>query len=325
MDGSADLDRKRLQTRDRDYVFAYLLKAHKNPDQVRRMVERFHVEGAHFLLTIDKHADVRAFRTEMGRLPSHIPIHWIRPLQDGRWCGPGLVQSSLQALEYALNMTPPPAQILQISGQCYPIKPPDRIRSYLLDLGDRFLMRLRSPSDPRWRELARVRLEKYHYCLPRWLPVDQGWREYPLDRPPTAFKERLLDKVLSHIFPLPRKGPSEIQTHFGHAFWSLSRDAASYVLEFHQRRPDLFDFHKRTFVVDEVFIQTVIATSAYWRERATQTAMHYCDWSKPRPPAVLTMNHREALRETPCLTARKFDVTVDNRILDWIDHHLLGR
>ena len=304
--------------------FAYLLKAHKNPAQVRRAILRFAFEGAHFLLTLDKYADIRAFRRELAKLPSHIPLHWITPREDGHWSGPGLVKSSLRALEYALQMHHPPQQILQISGQCYPIKPIDQLVKFFDGLGERFVMELIPPPFPSWEDGGLNRLNKYHYYLPRWLPWDKGWRTFPADHPPRTTKERVLHSWLSRRFPLPRTEPWNVPSYFGHAFWSLSNVAAAYVLDFHRRHPDVFAFHRYTFVVDEIYVQTLVGNSTYWKQQALPLHIHYCDWSKPNPPQILTMRHRDRLMQSNCLTARKFDTTVDVEILDWVDSNLLG-
>jgi len=305
-------------------LLAYIVKAHKNPAQVRRMVSRLWAEGVAFLFTIDRRADVRAFQREMARLPSAVPCHWIRPRRDGTWSGPGLVQSSLDALAYALQMPDVPAHVFQISGQCYPIKPLSEILRFFSALGDRCVMRTIPPPVPAWSGGGWVRLRKYHYHTPRWLPFDRGWRQFPLDAPPRGFKEKALDRFLLARFPLPRQAPPGPAPHFGHAFWSVTPAAARHVLDFHARHPEFFRHHRHTFGLDEFFLQSILGSSDEWRPRLTQTGLHYCDWAPPVRPAILTLAHRDALRNSERLLARKFDATVDPAILDWIDANLLA-
>jgi hypothetical protein len=52
--------------------------------------------------------------------------------------------------------------------------------------------------------------------------------------------------------------------------------------------------------------------------------LRYIDWSRGARPAVLGMADLEALRRSPKLFARKFDVTVDRQVLDAIDRELLA-
>lgn len=305
--------------------FAYLVKAHKNPAQVRRMISRFYFPGAAFYLTIDKRSDFRAFQREMRKLDSNIPCFWVSPLRDGTWSGSGLVLSSLDALKTILKQEASPQQIFQISGQCYPIKPIQRLVDYFSSLGNRFVMKCTPPPVPSWGDGGWRRLDHYHYILPRWMPFDKGWREYPEEARHQTLKSRMLNAFLKRKFPLPRIHPAYVQHYFGHAFWSLTPDAAEYVLSFHQAHPDFFRHHRYTFALDEYFFQTIVGSSAKWSQRITQTRQHYCDWSAPIRPAVLTMAHRDALQKTNCLVARKFDDTVDAKILDWIDENLLEK
>lgn len=302
---------------------AYIVKAHKNPPQVRRMISRLYFPGSAFYLTIDKNSDFHSFRREMRKLDSNIPCFWVCPLRDGTWSGPGLVLSSLDALQTILKQESHPQQIFQISGQCYPIKPINRLVDYFSSLGNRFVMECTPPPVPSWNDGGWRRLDRYHYVLPKWLPFDKGWREFPEESKHRTLKSRVLDGFLKWKFPLPRIHPAYVRHYFGAAFWSLTPDAAGYVLSFHQKHPDFFRHHRYTFALDEYFFQTIVGSSEKWSQCITQSRQHYCDWSPPVRPAVLTMAHRNALRETNCLLARKFDDTVDAKILDWIDDNLL--
>jgi len=303
--------------------FAFIVKAHKNPAQVRRMIARFHFPGASFYLTIDKNSDFRAFQQEIRKLDSNIPCFWVRPLRDGTWSGPGLVLSSLDALKTILEQGERPRQIFQVSGQCYPIKPLEQFVEFFSSLGNRFVMGCTPPPYPSWQDGGWRRLDHYHYILPKWLPFDKGWREYPDESQRRSLKSMVLNAWLKSRFPLPRIHPSYVRHYFGHAFWSLTPEAAEYVLSFHQAHPDFFRHHRHTFALDEYFFQTIVGSSEKWSQLITQSRQHYCDWNAPVRPAVLTMAHRDALRKTECLVARKFDDTVDSEILDWIDDNLI--
>jgi len=303
---------------------AYIVKAHKNPAQVRRMMTRFYFPGAAFYLTIDKNSNFSAFKREMRKLDSNIPCFWVHPLRNGTWSGPGLVLSSLDALKTILAQESPPQQIYQISGQCYPIKPIHRLADYFASLGNHFMMECIPPPVPSWKDGGWRRLDHYHYILPSWMPFDTGWREFPETYERRTLKSRLLNEWLRRRFPLPRIHPDYVRHHFGHAFWSLTPEAAEYVLSFHQTHPDFFGHHRYTFALDEYFFQTIIGSSEKWRQLITQSRQHYCDWGAPVRPAILTMAHRDELRKTDWLVARKFDETVDAEILDWIDDNLLG-
>lgn len=304
---------------------AYIVKVHKNPAQVRRMISRLHFTGATFLIAVDKKSDLKAFQRELARLPSQIPCHWVLPAQDGAWGEIGIVKSSLQALEAALALPTGPEQIFQISGQCYPIKPISVLVDFFRSLQGKSMLQCVPLPFPAWPGGGWLRVNKYHYWLPRWLPFDQGRREFPVDVPPRTFKEWALQRILSRKFPVPRKFPAGLTPCGGHTWWSMTPALAKFILDFHRQRPDVYDFHRHTLQPDEIYFSSIVGSFPEWRAQTVDKFLHYCDWAPPIHPAVLTMAYAPILQSTDYLLARKFDATVDARILDWIDAHLLGQ
>jgi hypothetical protein len=116
----------------------------------------------------------------------------------------------------------------------------------------------------------------------------------------------------------------------GQMYWSLPRDAVEYVLQTTAREPRLVRFFQHTFIPDEMFFQTILLNSPHRERVRTLSApdcygLHFIDWrpNSERPETIETST-LPRLRATPAFFARKFDETVDEAVLDAIDHELLG-
>jgi hypothetical protein len=302
----------------------YIILAHKNPQQLRRLVSRIARPEDPILIHVDRKIDDQPFKQALEDLSVPASIQWVRPRQDSAWGRIGLVHATLVSLRQALAIQPAPSHILQISGQCYPIKPLSEIVRFFEErpgITQTSVIPMPYPWDP---EGSMYRLNKYHYWLPSWLPFDQGRREFPPHAPPVSLKEKVLNGLLALRFPLPRIFPDGLQPYGGHQWFGMAREMAEFVLDFHDRRPDLMRFHKHTWMPDEIYLSSIIGSFPEWRKRTTGKCIQYSDWSKPVHPAILTMEYTETLRNCPNnLFARKFDPDVDAEILDWIDENLL--
>jgi hypothetical protein len=104
----------------------------------------------------------------------------------------------------------------------------------------------------------------------------------------------------------------------GGAYWCLARPAVEYVYEFLQRNPEYVGFFRHVLVPDEVFFQTILLNSPL-RDTIVNDHLRFIDWSEDPGPTILRTEHLPALLGSGKLLARKFDATVDERILDVLD------
>jgi hypothetical protein len=122
--------------------------------------------------------------------------------------------------------------------------------------------------------------------------------------------------------PVKRRFPARLRPYGGGAYWCLSRACIEYVAAFVERRPDVISFFRNVDIPDEIFFQTILLNSML-RDTIVNDNLRYIDWTRGRRPAILDIRDLEALRASPKLFARKFDVNQDEMILDLIDRHLL--
>ena len=116
--------------------------------------------------------------------------------------------------------------------------------------------------------------------------------------------------------------PAGLQPHGGGAYWCLSRECVEYVARFVAERPDVVSFFRRVDIPDEIFFHTILMSSPL-SDSIVNDNLRYIDWTRGRRPAILETRDFEALRDSPKLFARKFDVLQDENVLDVIDRELL--
>jgi hypothetical protein len=96
-------------------MHAYAILAHKNLDQLHRLVRTLDTGQASFFLHIDEKADVAPYERELdelGRMPN---VELVKRYHSP-WASSGIVQDQRAAMESALRATPRVTH--------YPIKPP---------------------------------------------------------------------------------------------------------------------------------------------------------------------------------------------------------
>jgi hypothetical protein len=88
--------------------------------------------------------------------------------------------------------------------------------------------------------------------------------------------------------------------------------------------PEYYRFFVNCNCPDESFFQTLVMGSPYRESR--RDYLHYVDWSEGKSrPKTLALADFDALRESPMLMARKFDLDTGPDLMDKIDRELLGQ
>ncbi len=185
-----------------------------------------------------------------------------------------------------------------LSGQDYPIKSIEYIHKQLSRTpGKAFMHTLDVATE--WQE-AITRYTKYHLSY--------------LNFPGRFHAEALMNKLLPD-----RKFPAGM-TPVGRSQWfTISRIHVQYILDFVQKNNSFVRFFELTWAPDEMFFQTILHNSAHRKDMVNDN-LRYIDWSEGKAnPKVLTMADADALTASPKLFARKFNPSIDSKILDYLD------
>ena len=270
---------------------AILLTAHRNPEQVRRLVRRLSHPRVDIFLHVDRRVDPRPFAVEGVKIHPHPAVV--------PWGGWGLVDATQRLLEFARS-SGTYSHFTHLSGQDYPLIPVDRIvdsiaawEGNLLDMG--------------WsREERSWRWAQYHVTT---------------SDPMARIIQRLHRKFI--LRGRTRALPEGLSFACGSALWTLSSASVDWIFQFLRDRPDVAKFFRNTLNTSEMFYQILVQASPY-RDRIGEYK-HYIDWSAGLAhPKDLGMEDFERIRDSGMWFARKFDAATSNEVLDRIDRELLG-
>jgi hypothetical protein len=274
--------------------YAYIISAYKNLEQVTRLVRRLQSERASFLVHVDKKTDDPAYHALVEGFRSSPSVGFLAR-HTCHWGGFGHVRATLKGIDELIRRSTPFDYVILLTGQDYPIKPNEYIdRFFETQAPSSFMGFAPLPSDS-WSPRGGLdRIENWHL--------------------------RLYGR---HVrLPLKRRFPAGLRPYGGGAYWCLSRECIEHVARFVVNRPDVVSFFRHVDIPDEIFFQTILLNSEL-RGTIVNDNLRYIDWTRGRRPAILETRDLNALRASPKLFARKFDVNQDELVLDLIDRHLL--
>jgi len=129
------------------------------------------------------------------------------------------------------------------------------------------------------------------------------------------FNAKKIDKVIHGLVQLQKKlkikrsySDKYPKLYGGSTYWSLSRNAMQYVLEFTKTNKDYLERMNHTFCPEEFYIQSVIMNSPF-AANVVNDNLRYIDWISGRggKPAFLDESDFLPITSSNKLFARKFD------------------
>ncbi len=273
---------------------AYIISAYHRLNQVTRLVRRLQADGTSCFVHVDRKTDDHEYEELMQSLIDVPTVHFLER-HTCHWGGFGHVRATLKGIDALLSGGAGFDYAVLLTGQDYPIKSNGYIARFFESQRPRSFMAVSPLPSESWSprggldriEYAHVRLHGHHARL-----------------------------------PFRRAFPEGLRPFGGGAYWSLSRECIEYVSGFVAERPDVVAFFRRVDIPDEIFFHTILMNSPL-RDTIVDDNLRYIDWERGRRPAVLEARDIDALRASPKLYARKFDVHQDESVLDLIDRELL--
>jgi hypothetical protein len=281
-------------------IFAYLILAHKNPQQLSRLVRALMYDDVYIIIHIDKKVRPDEFS---NLLPVSDNVIFSRQKQVS-WGGFGMIEATLEMMRtmYACNIQPDYVHL--ISGQDFPLQPYGEIlRFFRENRGKNFLEAHTIPS-PRLSELG---LNRIQY---KWFVEDEGC--------PRAAQLVDIQRQRNMI----RSFFDDIQPYNGSQWWSLTGDCVQWLYQTCRPGNRLYDFYKYTFCPDEMLFHTMLLNSE-WKDSITDNNLRCINWNTgPEYPKIWRRGDFDSLTASGKLFARKFDDTVDNAVLDKLEVYM---
>lgn len=289
---------------------AYIIIAHKNPDQLCRLIKTLTDGLSNFFIHIDKNVSISIFKSleVFGN-----DVHFVERVFS-KWSSYGLVQGTLNAMAAIKHSKKDFDRIILLSGQDYPIKSNNYINKYLHESPHSiFFEYWPLPNYNKWPKDkgGMYRINKYYF----------GLKFYQL------FFSKLAN-LLASFFPLiRRKIPVNMKPFAGSQWWIIDKYTTGYILDFVNKHPVYTAFHKHTFASDELFFQMILLNSQDEKilNNIKNESNRFIKWkaSSVAHPELLTEIDFDDISNSDKLFARKFDQSVDSKILDLIDSNCL--
>lgn len=313
----------------------YIILAHKNPQQVHRLIERLNAPDCYFYIHIDKGADIIPFT---DALSGNVNISFVPDnlREYGTWGDLGIVKATTAILSQIVDENRNGYCIL-LSGQDYPLKTNNAISNFLkTNYGDHYIATFPIPH-PGWGAQGGLdRLTQYKINLSNarmdfiQLPTlfEKGFYSKP-----TIHKllKLLKKKHYTAIFKIfkQRKKPHNLKPYGGGQWWALPIETVREILYFINSNPKYTHYHKDTLLPDEIFFHSILMHLKETKDALIlKPSITYVNWERKNTPLPVTFTQEdiEELKSASNnkLFARKFDMETDEQILDRIDSELLN-
>lgn len=273
---------------------AYIISAYKLPEQLGRLVKRLSGPDTTFVVHVDRKSDTAIYEA-IRRATDDVPgVHFL-PRHRSFWAGFGHVRTTLKGIEHLITSGDPFDYAILLTGQDYPLVSPGTIRKSLAAAEGRSFVNSHRVPSPLWEGRGGLdRIERLHVVGRRTHHVSVPW---------------------------PRRIPGGLQPYGGSSYWCLARPAVEYVHRYVKTYPGFVRFFRTVYVPDELFFQTLLLNSPL-ACTIVNNDLHFIDWTRGPTPAVLGMQDLDAMFASGKLFARKFDMTVDEAVLDALDRHI---
>jgi hypothetical protein len=281
---------------------AYIISAYQRAGPLIRLVRRLNSPDHGFFI----HYDLRSSESEFAAIAAglrDLPNVTLLERHQCYWGDFGHVLASLKGMEAMAKQGFVYDYAIVLTAQDYPIKSDAQIRERLAETSGGSFMEANPWPIPTWEKGRAIkRIENFHLHLPfpRWAR-SLGW-----------------PAIRQHVaIPMKRKIPGGLHPYFGCSYWYLHRSCLVYLHEYVARHPECVRFFKHVLIPDECFFQTIVMNSEL-APSVTRRTLTSVDW-RPPWPGIMTMDDLPRLRQSDCLLARKFDETVDGKVLDQLD------
>lgn len=278
----------------------YFIMAHKNPDQLLRLIERLNCEGTNFIIHVDKKIDSAPFEKKISKAN----CFFIKDRVEVFWGGFSQVQATLLGMKEAERLFEKYDRFVFLSGQDYPIKSTKQIMIFFdqrknVEFIDSYYLPEKSKE-----YTATSRIERFY------------WMDRKED-----FWRKLFNKIASYY--KGRKVPYNMRPSGGAAYFSFTKKIVEYIIQFNDSNKKYNRFFKYTVCPDEVYFQTLLMNSRF--KDSIESNLHRVVFLPGTSnPEVMMSKDFEDLKNSNKFFARKFDSEMDNAILDRIDKELLN-
>jgi hypothetical protein len=245
---------------------AYLVLAHTNPQLLKRVTEALTTEDCAFFIHIDRESELSNFAGVRGE-----NIFFSEQRRPVSWGEFSQVEATMLLIRQALACSRNHEYLVFLQGSDYPLRSGRYVSEFLeRNRGQEFISLLKMPA-------------------PGYPLSKINTLRYPANKPARHFASRALAK-LRFAKRDYRKHLPGLEPYAGQAWWTLSRGACEYMVEFAESNPHVGEYFRNTFTPDEMYFHTILGNSPL-RPRFRRNLM-YVDWTnRGNHPSMLNDEH----------------------------------
>jgi len=247
---------------------AYLISAHTDAPQLKRLIEALHPD-AQFFVHIDSKSDI----TQFTSIIKGLNVHFIENRIDVRWGTILEVEYQMALIKAALDYPVYFDRIFFLSGMDYPLWTNEHILDWLDHNRDREIlqgicMAVNDVSE-QCQEIYTLPRPFYNNSL-----LNNKWnmRLSILNRKYLAFRgvKKPLEFVVTpdvgqHPCVLPQ--PEIWKLYKGSAWWCISEELAKYIYDVYDKCPEVKAYFMDSFGSAETLIQTIAFNTHEWAQK----------------------------------------------------------
>jgi hypothetical protein len=276
---------------------AYLILAHANPAMLKELVTAIKKPKEMIFVHIDKKNEIVPFKKLLAE-----QCTFIEERENVSWGSFSIIQATLNLLQAALAVRQFDYYCL-LSGCDYPIKPIHTFESYLATHAGNEYIACRSIAElpPKFKK---------------------RYTGFFLFEQRSEFLRKLnfgITKIQRLFYK--RKLYANKPIFFGSQWWTLTGACVNYIMDFITAHPDYIAYFKYTHISDEMFFHTIIAGSDFF-DKVQNDNLRCIVFDNGKPsPKIWTMSDKETLLQSSAYFARKFDLSIDSQIVEWLKNH----
>ncbi|GEM_PF-812216 len=314
------------------HVYAILF--HQNPDQLYRLIDRLNYENTFFVVHVCK--NYKRYKELKSNLEVYDNVIFCKR-ERATWASYYIAKAHLNAIITALDEYGSFDTLTMLSGQTYPIKSNQYIFDYLSQYNGTDFIEYGKTSpvlneDGKfWHPIKKqmtnrnltIKYESYNIKIYKNFYLNLPWENEPGTKLKSRFKNGFKD-FLRLVIP-KRKFLDGYESYIGSNWFSLSFASCRFLADNYQKNRNYHHFMKYVFSACEMFFQTALLNSERKSSIANEN-LHCIVWEggKRSPKLFETKDFDELAQAGPDkLFARKFDMSLDEKILDLIDEKLL--
>ena len=300
----------------------YLILAHKNPQQLARMIKTLDDGNSKFFIHLDAKTPIEPFTAQLE--DEHIVF--IPERERCVWGDFSIVLATIHLMEAAAKVQNKGFFIL-MSGQDYPIKPMGELDAFLEENAQcDFIDYL--PLEQKWKpKMVKDKLAHYHILHSETRGDSNCYA--PFSRSSLFQKGRTLWHLLKgrlslenfkKLRQLPRREAPFAQQYAGSQFWAFSENTFYDVLTYIQKhREELELYYQYTSSPDEVYFHSILLNlKEEGRKIILKNQLTYVNYFR-KNNVFLTEDFEKLTSAEEQFFARKFDMEIDAIILDRLD------